>query len=571
MGVFPIDITLYDSDGVRADGFVTYVVAVPPGGEASQMGERLRVSWLWPFTAGAAFSSNGSPDAAVVRDLKPDGRLGRIASLLQSTPLAVTLAPNPETIDALNTLARNDPQLAGTLDALRRGTKAAVSAPYVPLDIPSLVAAGIHSEIRTQFEAGARALAAAGIKADRAVAAGPVDRAALSRIADSGVDRVVVDPSNLAPAQATLTPARPFQLQADGRTLTGAVTDRALADLLLRADAPPALRAQRFLAGLAIVQRELPSSARGVVVPMPSEWSADPATLEAVTLAARALAGSQFVAVVGAGTVLSLPLERTSNRRASLVRRVDDTVRTETPAVSPRDLRTAGGRLDAFRKLVAPDDPRVRRGERALLVSMSSEWKGAAGRRRVAQELAVIDASISQYATLIRGPQQTTVTITARKANIPISFQNDGAAPITVRVRLESEKLFFPQGGERACAVATRSSCTERVITLPPHNTTTRFAVETRASGTFPLVVTVSSADGGIQFQQARFTVRSTVVSGVGLFLTLGAGLFLAGWWGNHYRRRRQGRREARASGSVPVVPPSQPLQPAARGSGRAG
>src|SRR5205823_6006048 len=110
-------------------------------------------------------------------------------------------------------------------------------------------------------------------------------------------------------------------------------------------------------------------------------------------------------------------------------------------------------------------DPRVRRGERALLVSMSSEWKGAAGRRRVAQELAVIDSSISQYATLIRGPQQTTVTITARRANIPISFQNDGAAPITVRVRLESEKLFFPQGGERACAVATRSSCTERVIT----------------------------------------------------------------------------------------------------------
>jgi len=32
----------------------------------------------------------------------------------------------------------------------------------------------------------------------------------------------------------------------------------------------------------------------------------------------------------------------------------------------------------------------------------------------------------------------------------------------------------------------------------------------------------------------------------------LGAGFFLAGWWANHYRRRRRGRREARQSGSAP-------------------
>jgi hypothetical protein len=220
---------------------------------------------------------------------------------------------------------------------------------------------------------------------------------------------------------------------------------------------------------------------------------------------------------------------------------VNDTIRSTSAPISARDLREVRKRFDAFRALVARDDPRIRRGEHALLVAMSSVWTGPQGRRRAAQELGVIDASISQYVHLIRGPQQTTITITAR--------------PITVRVRLKSEKLFFPQGSDR-------------VLTLPPHNTTTRFAVETRASGTFPLDVIVSSADGGIPFQTTRFTVRSTVVSGVGLFLTLGAGLFLAGWWANHYRRRRRGQREARASGSVPVVPAPQPSQPTVPASG---
>jgi hypothetical protein len=34
--------------------------------------------------------------------------------------------------------------------------------------------------------------------------------------------------------------------------------------------------------------------------------------------------------------------------------------------------------------------------------------------------------------------------------------------------------------------------------------------------------------------------VRSTVISGVGIFLTIGAGLFLAVWWITHWRRSRR-------------------------------
>jgi hypothetical protein len=560
-GVYALDVALYDvGNGTRMDGFVTYVVAVPgPGSGSTPMGDPLRLSWIWPFVADPAYRPNGSVDPAVVRELKPDGRLGRLATLLASTEVPVTVAPSPETLEALSALAQNDAALALTLDALRRGTKAALAGPYVPVDIPSLVSAGIHSEIRTQLDAGARALSNVGIQADNhTVISNPLDRGALNQLAETpGAERLVVDPAQLQSVANQLTPARPFLLQADGRPLTAVAIDPGLTELLTRTDAPPALRAQQFIAALAVVQRERPGMLRGVVVSMPSGWGGDAATVDAASIAAQGLRASPFVTVVGLGSLFgSVPLEQRSGTRGPpLVRRVNDTIRSTSAPISARDLREVRKRFDAFRALVARDDPRIRRGEHALLVAMSSVWTGPQGRRRAAQELGVIDASISQYVHLIRGPQQTTITITARRAAIPISFQNGSGQPITVRVRLKSEKLFFPQGSDR-------------VLTLPPHNTTTRFAVETRASGTFPLDVIVSSADGGIPFQTTRFTVRSTVVSGVGLFLTLGAGLFLAGWWANHYRRRRRGQREARASGSVPVVPAAQPSQPTVPASG---
>jgi len=48
------------------------------------------------------------------------------------------------------------------------------------------------------------------------------------------------------------------------------------------------------------------------------------------------------------------------------------------------------------------------------------------------------------------------------------------------------------------------------------------------------------SEDGKLPLGTARYTVRSTVVSGVGIFLTIGAFVFLAIWWITHWRRSRR-------------------------------
>ena len=91
-------------------------------------------------------------------------------------------------------------------------------------------------------------------------------------------------------------------------------------------------------------------------------------------------------------------------------------------------------------------------------------------------------------------------------------------------------------------------------VVLPPsRSTTVRVAVETRGSGQSP-----RPADGHDRptvcaiGQQARITVRSSFVSGVGVFLTVGAIVFLAIWWGWDIHRRREAPRHRQHHPSFP-------------------
>ena len=121
-----------------------------------------------------------------------------------------------------------------------------------------------------------------------------------------------------------------------------------------------------------------------------------------------------------------------------------------------------------------------------------------------------------------------------------------------MRLQVTSDKLLFPEG---------RSA----VVTLP-HNSSRNIPVRVHAvaSGTFPLDVRVLSPDEQTVVQTVRLEVRSTVVSSVGLALTVAAGLFLLLWWARHFRDTRRARKLVAAdqveaaialvTGEVPVT-----------------
>ena len=86
-------------------------------------------------------------------------------------------------------------------------------------------------------------------------------------------------------------------------------------------------------------------------------------------------------------------------------------------------------------------------------------------------------------------------------------------------------------------------------VTVPELPALTRRAtvvplgVVARTSGAFPLKVSIQSPAEALTISQTRFTVRSTAASGVGIVLSIGAGLFLLVWWVrnlHHGRRARE-------------------------------
>lgn len=546
-GVYPVVVELREADGTRLAGFVTPVVAVAPGANGGPaIGQRLGVSWVVPMTARPAYQADGKPDPEVISQLRPDGRLGRRALAIASSGVPLTLAPGPETLESWAQLAHDDPGLTASLDAMldALGRSQVLAGPYVPLDVRSLVSGGLSAEVGPEIVQGTDKLGALlGTRVDpRTQIARPANEASLARLRDAGVDRVIVDGADLMPRDDQFTPAQPFVVRGQQGTATTAVGSDAGLQRLLDGDDPPALRAQRFLAGLSVVALEQPNVARGVVVLSPEDWNASSALLES-SLGGLTSDHPLLQPLTVDDLVGTVPPATSGN--APVVRDLAPSPVPPAP-VTEREYLDAETQLDAFNALVPPPNPVAQTGNRSLLVSLSSAWSGPGGRARARAELTKIDADVKQFVGRLRVPAvNSTITLTAEKGEIPVTFLNETGQALRVRVRLESDKLLFPDGDER-------------MVDLPPRSTTMRFGVETRSSGTFPLTLRVTSPDGVLPIQQTEVQVRTTFfVSNVGLFLTVGAGLFLAGWWAHDIRRRR--RRRAATPAHPALSSPAEP------------
>jgi hypothetical protein len=535
-GVYPLTIELRRPGGPALDRFVTPLVVVAPGLVP------LTLAWVWRFDATPVRLPSGSARTQARAALEPDGRLRRMAgALADASDVPLTLAATPETLEAwvegVGGVPRDEAgaDLSGTGDptGLRataaQATRQVLDSPYVPVDLPRLLAADLGAEVDRQFIRGREVLTQVlGGDARGTVLAGDLDAPALSRLRQYGVERVVVPPEALTPLAQRLTPGRPFALAHRNRPFAAAVTDPGLA-ALLDGDAPPALRAARFLAALSLVAFEAPREQRGVVVVTSAGWDPPAALLNAVlgglrshpAIAPRTLDG--FFAEVALEAVEGAPLVRTPAPAGSIPKEGPD----------PEAVGRIRRRLAAFAEVIGEDQTPTRAVDRNILLSQVADLPG--GRLSPGAYLAGARDVISGVTGRVKGPDGQRVTLTARRASIPISLLNANDRPLRVRVRLESDQLQFPEGAER-------------LLTLPPQNTTERFAVEARAPGAFPLSIRVTSPDGDLVVNQSDLTIRSTVVSGVGATLTAGAGVFLLVWWGNNLRRsRRRPRRRAEA------------------------
>ena len=566
-GIYPTEVTLLRSDGV-VDSFVTPLVVIDKGLSP------LTLSWVWRFDATPAHQPDGTIRKAAGQAMGPSGRLVRLAqAAATASDFPLTLAPTPETLAAWQEAARQEEHLGGPpadgasagLTALKTAAAAPahqlLRSPYVPIDMPGLLGANLGGEIDAEFTRGAddlqKILGVVPPEQSTMLAPGPLNSAALARLNQYGAGRLVLHPGALRPRDQRLTPGRPFIVGGKGRTYPAAVSDPDLSRLL-DGDDPPALRAARFLAALSLVALEAPGEPRGVVVETSEEWDPPAALLDAV------LGGLQNNPAVIPATLDNYfanikPAEADGRPlvRDLATGKVSDSGDTDT-------IRSLRRQLAGFAGVVDPSAPWLESADRTILLSRAAVLQAEnRAERKLSSPAGYLEGAnrqlIKNITSKIRGPKGQRVTLTSRRASIPISLFNATGRPLQVKLRLDSDQLRFLDGAER-------------FVTLASQNTTERFRVESRTTGAFPLEITVTSPDGSLKINSSELTIRSTVVSGVGAVLTAGAGLFLLVWWGNDLRRSRLRRRgRARRQGRIAAKAAARALDDAERVAAKTG
>jgi hypothetical protein len=203
----------------------------------------------------------------------------------------------------------------------------------------------------------------------------------------------------------------------------------------------------------------------------------------------------------------------------------------------PEDLRRAEHALDGLRSL-APSAPELTDPVTDLVLSSGDRHLDDAGRTAVLGAAATATTAITDEVVV---DAEQVVTLTSSSGQVPLNLENRLSVPVTVRIVMNSAKLDFPEG---------RTIDTELA---PNASTPVSLQVETKASGAFPLDVTILSADGTLPVASTEYTVRSTAISGIGLALSIGAGLFLLIWWARHFRTARRARQLVGAEGDAPA------------------
>jgi hypothetical protein len=534
-GVYPVEVIAQDAAGTALATLMTHLVVPPEDGDDSPP---LGVAVVAEVDAPPALRSDGTTQLARGR---VEAMAELVSGLLAAPDVPVTLAVRPETLDALATSA--DPGDIELVDAMRTAAvdRTVLALPYAEVSPDSLAASDLLSELTEQRDRGRQVVTdTLGVEPTESVWLAPPKLGAdgLAALAFSDVDRVVVSDTDVEPLDERIISyslAQPFLLSgpeedstdtsADG-LVQAMATDPVILDRL-DTGGSPGLVASRVLSEVAFLRLEQPGVARSVVLPM---GTGTPARVVQLVLEGLGY-GSPFA---------PMDLDEAFDHAVPLLDRGDNQVDRHLVPVTPntmrasdaRALREARAHLETYVGLLGTGSPLAEPLARHLLLATAVGLTGADRRGHIE----MVESSIAAVTGEVSTPATFTLTLTAREGTVPLTIRNDSGVPLHVTVRLRSQKLEFPDG-----------DTIDQVLT----DESTRIDINVRAlaSGAFPLEVAVTSPDGKRSLATTRYTVRSTAVSGAGLVLSIGAGVFLIAWWASHWRRTRRSAKLVTADG----------------------
>ena len=562
LGVYPAafvvsDVNAGEAEVGRADTFLPYFpaqVQVAP----------TRVALLWPLldrphrlTSGLASAAppttapSSPPHSGAVSthpqtrffddqlgvSVAPGGRLDRLLAVADQVAnrVRLTLLIDPETIESL-VLMRDGyviddghgHTVAGThgADATnwlhRLGAVSQrhllVSTAYGDPDLVALQRAGLSDLIHPRAADLAAINQAIGDVPSTSVAwppDGQLDNATLDTVESDGASAIVLDASALAggTGQEAVTPSAVSPLPALGAQAVALVTDSTLQGIVSNATANRGyaggvrLAEQRYLAELAMITAERPSTARTIVVTPPRRWS--PSLTLAHDLAAD-LGGLSWLSSLSVDDAASVPpvdrstlLYSPAARNAELPANLTGTIRSTEDLVT--DLRSAFSNADANEQLSGYSEALRRAG--------TSAWRSVP---RSGQSYAnQLKRQIVGLRNKVRIVTPSNGVYTLASANSPLSLTLHNSLPVPVRIKVKFEIQT---------AGVTVADLNDQVIPSAARSTL-RVPAEVQRTGKFAIRAEVTTPAGGLLGNPVTLTVRSTAYGALALYIT---GLALA-------------------------------------------
>lgn len=555
-GVYPAVVTVRGRErNEELARLVTFVVRLdPPPADGTPREPLLDVAMVLPFGAAPSLAPDGTNVVLAPAEVEPLDAVVRVLEDQRDVP--ATLLVRPETVVALQRAPRRDlvARLSGSLTF-----RQVLATTYVRTDVAGLVGAGQTDELRRQLTAGEDALrdgVLGGVAPDRRTLLVDrfVDTTAIRELRGLGASQAVVPEELLEPLEGDPTD-RPPVTAAVALELDGAegverfgpvlVADQALSrSLTVPAGADTVLATHLLASELALIgledtdarrqaadaDRPAPPGTPGVVLWAGDDWQPSADLLDQLFVTLQRHAAVLTTRAVD-DLMASVPRAVTDDGGAATRR-----LRTSpAPTVTADELARLGLTrlgLVSFEEFVGGDSPLLADLRERLLLAPSVDL-GPDERRRYVD---AVNAAMAREHALVRPPAEQTVTLTSREGTLLFAVDKDTDQPRSIRIRLLSDKLDFPEGTDVQATLVERR---------------TEFAIPVRvlATGTFPVTVALGSPDytgaegQGFPLGSTEMTVRSIAVPGLGIALTVGAFAFLLLWWASHLRRERRARR----------------------------
>ncbi len=537
-GVYPVRVDLVDTaTGEVLSGITTHLVY----SEATAGTEKLRFGLVLPVQIPLAASK--APTAAELVAHPPaalapppsatlDAVVAMVAAITKGEPaVPLTLEASPQTVLALG--ATGHATTVGQLAALAStpDVHQFASAPFVPVDAPGLVSAGLGGELTLQVARGSQVLENSTVRPTGGQPAGTgqlgawftnggMDVATLAQLQADGYGQLVLPAGSVSSSPTDGSTVEPFTLDT-GRagTVTAVASSADLASRFTGSPGDPVLAAHQLVAELAQIYYEQPndSTPRAVVAVAPTGWSDDPAFVAALL---SSLDGNPMVQpVTAAGLFATMPV--TSCHGACRLTPV-----AGGSGLPTRAIRTQRQRIESLAGAAPTAKDLTSQLGDLVLSGEASTLRPAQQSAVLANAAAAVDAQLGQL--VVAGDRS--ITLTSQRARIPVTIQSGATYPVTASLTLSSDKLLFANG---------TTQWTTPMTLLPLHANVIYVTVQTRAPGLFKVSVTLRSPAGGLLLSSGEVTVRSTASSVVGVLLSVGAVAVLLAWWIRTSRKRR--------------------------------